>query len=65
VFLVKKTKQKKYLDELEQKGKVKVLVVSTIKRKHEIIELAAKHRAELAADVVGAVTWYRQEVDSE
>ncbi len=45
------TKQKKYFAGLKKKGKVKMYVVTTIKRRHEITELAAKHREELAAEV--------------
>tara|TARA_R110002126_G_scaffold165819_1_gene313609 strand:- start:493 stop:741 length:249 start_codon:yes stop_codon:yes gene_type:complete len=50
---VKETKQKKYLDNLAASGKSKVTVVTTIKREHEIYELAEEHRLELKLEKEG------------
>ncbi len=45
-------KQANYHASLEEKGKQQVTVISTIKRAHEIRELAVKHRAELEKEGV-------------
>ena len=50
---MKETKQKKYLDNLAASGKSKVTVVTTIKREHEIYELAEEHRLELKLEKEG------------